>query len=129
MEKMFHIQNVYFFYYRMRYVYRMIRIVLFLKRKSKIYDSNIVIKVFLKVIPIFCVVAVTTTSIIIPIVLIVEQETYFNTTEFNVLCYSTTCRITSKGFGLVSNLPETVIFEYELLHSYFKYFYINQFLY
>ncbi|GJQ80203.1 hypothetical protein Trydic_g23779 [Trypoxylus dichotomus] len=115
LEHVHSISNANFFYIRLRYVYRMIRIFFLVRRKSKIYADGADIKAFLKFVVTFSIISVTAACIVIPIIYTIERVEYFNVTDFYMLYYTTTSRLTSKGFGESDYGHMSPVYEYVLL--------------
>lgn len=116
-EHVHNLSNANFFYIRLRYVYRMVRVFFLLKTKNKIYDDNVDLKAFLKFTIAYSVIGVTAACIVIPIIYTIENVEYFNATDFYMLYYTTTSRLTSKGFGSTESQHNHPIFEFVLLCS------------
>lgn len=117
METIYHIANANYFYSRLRYVARMIRIFALLRQKSNIYDPNVDTRALIRFMIAFCVIGVTAACIVIPIECIIEKIEYFNMTDFYILYYTVMSRLTSKGFGDADNIKRSKVYEYVLLCS------------
>lgn len=116
-ESIYTISDTYFYFVRLRYVYRMVRMFFLLRRKAKIYDSNTDLKSFLQLCAAISIISVTAACIVTPIMFKIESIDYFKVTDFYTLYYTTTSRLTSKGFGAHADNYTSFVYEYVLLCS------------